>query len=551
MPSVSSVPRIVRHAARLQQVVSVLTKYGVAPWLRHVPLQWVQRHLETADGIAIAQLTGPERVREAITEIGTTFIKLGQILSTRPDVVGLALAEQLSSLQSQTPPDPTDTIRGIIMEELGVPLEEVFLTFDDEPLASASIGQVHRATLLDGSDVVVKVQHSGIEQQIRNDLEIADELARLAENYSEDLALYQPVATVEELRRTLLAELDFRKELRNLQVFDAHFSRDHGIRFPKAYPDFSTPRVLTMEYLQGVHVNSVADILATGHDNTRVANAGAKAFLEMVFRDGFFHADPHPGNLLLMDDGVIGIIDCGMVGRIDDSLREQLEDLLMAAGDADVEHLVDLIVALGSLPNDFDRHALARDIADYFDRFACLPLDQINIGDAMTDAISTIRKHRIRLPARVSMLIRMLAVLEGTAEGISPEFHLMALLQPYKRRILSRRFSPSRLRRKSMAVVRHWSHLIDIVPGDVADILDRIKQGSFDVHLEHRRLDTIVNRLVLGIITAALFIGSALLWSRSVPPLLGDYSIPGCIGSLMAVYLTARLLRAIRSSGDI
>lgn len=551
MPSVSTVPRMVRNAGRLQQVISVLTKYGLAPWLRHVPSKWVQRHLNTADGVAITNLTGPERVREAITEIGTTFIKLGQILSTRPDIVGLELAEELSRLQSQTPPDPTETIRQIISDELGQPLDALFQHFDDKPLASASIGQVHQATLLDGSEVVVKVQHSGIESKIRNDLEIAVELARLAESYSEELALYQPVATIAELRRTLLAELDFRQELRNLQVFSAHFRNDARVRFPKAYPDFSTPKVLTMELLRGVHVSSIADISATGENHEQVANTGALVFLDMVFRDRFFHADPHPGNLLLMEGGVIGIIDCGMVGRIDDHLREQLESLLMAVGDADVDHIVDLIVTWGSLPTNFDRNSLLRDIEDYFDRFGCLPLDQINVGEAMADAIATVRTHRIRLPARVAMLVRMLAVLEGFGAGISPKFHLMDLLQSYKIRIMMRRLSPRRFQKKAKAALRHWSHLIDIVPGDVADILDRVKQGSFDVHLQHRRLDTIVNRLVLGIITAAFFVGASLLLSHNVPPHFGSYSIPGCLSFLIAIYLTVRVLRAIRSSGDV
>jgi ubiquinone biosynthesis protein len=506
MPSVSSIPRIVRNAARLQQVVGVLTRFGVAPWLRRVPLRWVQRYLETSNGVAISELNGPERIREAITEVGTTFIKLGQILSTRPDVIGVELAEQLSQLQSHTPPDDTSFVRDLITAELGRPIDDLFATFDDHALASASIGQVHRATLQDGSQVVVKVQHSGIEQKIRNDLEIAMELAQLAQRYSEELALYQPVATVEELRRALLAELDFGQELRNLQAFGGHFQNDTDVRFPTAYPDLSTRRVLTMEYLEGIHVTSQDDITAAGFSPNEIAKRGANAFLSMLFRDGFFHADPHPGNLLLMPDGVVGIIDCGMVGRIDDSLREQIEDLLMAAADADVEYLVDIVSVLGELPADFDRNALSRDVSELFDQYACLPLDQIDIGDALNEAVLVVRKHRIRLPARVSMLIRMLAVL---------------------------------------------SHLLDIIPGDAADILDRIKQGRFDVHLEHRRLDVIINRLVLGIITAALYVGSSLLWSRSVPPLLGNYSIPGVLGTVAAIYLTIRLLRSIRDSGNI
>lgn len=542
---------MVRNAGRLQQVIAVLAKYGLAPWLKRVPLQWVQRHFETTDGTAIAELSASARVREAITEIGTSFVKLGQILSTRPDIVGLELAEELSQLQSQTPPDAIETIRDVIATELGRPLAEVFAQFSDTPLASASIGQVHRATLMDGSEVVVKVQHSGIDENIRNDLEIAEELARLAEAYSDELALYDPVATVGELRRTLLAELDFRQELRNLQAFHARFRDDKTIRFPQAYPDLSTSRVLTMQYLKGTHVTNRSELLAAGGDPARLADAGASAFLEMVFRDGFFHADPHPGNLLLLSDGVIGIIDCGMVGRIDPMLREQIEDLLMAATDTDVELLVDSLVRLVNLPPNFNRDALCRDTSDFFDRYAFLPLEEIEVSTALNEATAVIRRHHLRLPARVSMLIRMVAVLEGTARQISPDFQFMKVLQPYRRRILKARLSPTRLRRKAFAVMRHWSHLFDIMPADLADILDRVKQGRFDVHLEHRRLDKIVNRLVLGIIAASLFIGSSLLWSRNVGPMIAGYSVPGGLGAAAAVHLSFRLLRAIRASGDI
>lgn len=551
MKPVSTFPRMVRNAGRLQQVIAVLAKYGLAPWLKRVPLKWVQRHLETSGGKSIAELSGRQRVREAITEIGTSFIKLGQILSTRPDIVGLELAEELSRLQSQTPPDTPASIRRMIAEELQRPLEEVFSKFDDTPLASASIGQVHRATLHDGSEVVVKVQHPGIEEKIRNDLEIAEELASLAETYSDELALYRPVDTVAELRRSLLAELDFRKELRNLQTFQARFRKNTSIRFPQAYPEFSTSRVLTMQYLDGIHVLNRRDIESAGACPSQLAVTGAQAFLDMVFRDGFFHADPHPGNMLLLADGVIGIIDCGMVGRVDVTLREQIEDLLLAALDGDVEHLVDLLARMAELPPNFNRHALCHDVADFVDQYAWLPLDEIEVSTALNEATAMIRRHHLRLPGRASMLIRMVALLEGTAMQISPDFQLMKVLQPYKRRILRSRFAPARLRRRAASAARHWAHLMDIMPGDVADILDRVKQGSFDVHLEHRRLDRIVNRLVLGVISASLFMGSSLLWSRQVPPTIAGWSVPGGIGCAVALYLSFRLLRAIRASGDI
>jgi ubiquinone biosynthesis protein len=550
MPSISSLPQVVRNAARLQQVLSVLTKYGLADWLHRVPLDWIQQHFRTSQGADIARLSWPQRVREAITELGTTYIKLGQILSTRPDIVGSELAEELSNLQSNTIPDAPEIVRELIETELQHPVSELFVSFDDVPVASASIGQVHRATLPDGQEVAVKVQHAGIEEKIRNDLEIALELAKLVESYSQEAALYRPVATVGELKRALLTELDFCQELRNVQTFSGHFRDDDNVRFPEVYPELSTRRVLTMEYLQGIPVSDRSTLIASGCDLQQLAERGASVFMDMVFRDGYFHADPHPGNLLVLPEGVIGILDCGMVGRIDELLRDQFEDLLLAAVDGDSERLVDSITTLGELPDDFDRRSLNLDVAEFFDRYAMLDFKEFELSAALNDATDIIRRQHIRLPARLSMLLRMLAVLEGTAEQLSPSFQLVEVLRPYRSSIIKRRLSPARIRRRMMSAYRRWSHLLDIVPGDVADILEKIKQGRFDVHLDHRRLDRVVNRLVLGIVVAALFVGSSTLWSSNVPPHVLGYSLPGTLGCLFAVYLGSRLLVDIKRSSD-
>ncbi|MEO2030801.1 MAG: AarF/ABC1/UbiB kinase family protein [Planctomycetaceae bacterium] len=550
MPSLTSIPQAVRNAGRLQQVISVLAKYGLATWLHRIPLDWLQKHFRTSQGDAIARLTWPERVREALAELGTTFIKIGQILSTRPDIVGPELADQLSALQSSVPPDDFAAVRALIEKELRKPIEEVFASFEETPIASASIGQVHRARLHDGQQVAVKVQHPGIEEKLRSDLEIAHELATLVETHSTEAALYRPVTTVDEIRRSLLKELDFGQELRNAQIFARHFHDDPRVRFPGMFPEFSTRRVLTMEFLQGIELSRIEAEAGDTIDLQVLAEQGAGVFLEMVFRDGLFHADPHPGNLLLLTDGVIGILDCGMVGRIDELFRDQFEDLLLAAVDGDSEGVVEGIISLGELPEAFDRRLLTHDIVEFFDHYSTLEFSDFDLGTALNDATAIIRRQNIRLPARLSMLIRMLAVLEGTAESLSPSFQLVDLLRPYRARIVRRRLSPARLRRRMLAAYRQWSHLIDIIPGDVADILQNVKQGRFDVHLDHRRLDGIVNRLVRGIIVAALFVGSSLLWSRSVPPHLYGFSIPGVLGSSLAIFLGARLLADLRDSAD-
>ena len=357
---VSDLPRMVRNAGRFHEVVAVAAKYGLAPWLANVPADWVQRHFRSRDGRQISELTEPQRVRMALAELGTTFIKLGQILSTRPDLVGLEMATELTKLQSNTPADDPEKVVATIEADLGQHPDSLFREFDPQAFASASIGQVHRAVLDDGTRVVVKVQHHGIEERVQNDLEILLQLAELAEHYSKELAQFRPVATASEFRRTLLDELDFTREERNLIRFTNNFRDDPGVCFPKAHPERCSRRVLTMDELQGISVAKGPLLIDAGFDLTDVARRGANMFLQMVFRDGFYHADPHPGNLMVLQDAAIGVLDCGMVGRVDEELREQIEDLLLAAVDQDADRLTEAVVDLGEVPSDFDRSAPAK-----------------------------------------------------------------------------------------------------------------------------------------------------------------------------------------------
>ncbi len=548
---VSDLPRMVRNAARFHEVVSVAAKYGIAPWLSNIKADWIQRHLRSTDGQQISELSEPERVRMALTELGTTFIKLGQILSTRPDLVGPEMAAELTKLQADTPADGAEQVIATIDQELGQHPDQLFREFDPQAFASASIGQVHHAVLQDGTRVVVKVQHAGIEEKIENDLEILMYIAELAETHSKELSQYRPVATAAEFRRTLTEELDFTREQRNLIRFIQNFSDNPGVRFPAPHPERCSRRVLTMDALQGIGLSSSTRLAESGFDLSDIARRGANMFLEMVFRDGFYHADPHPGNLMVLQDAVIGVLDCGMVGRVDEALREQVEDLLMAAVDQDTERLVDALVELGEVPPDFDRTALRSDVAEFVDRYGSVSIDDFDLSGALNGMVEIIRRHHILLPSRVSLLIKMLVMLEGTSQQLSPDFSIVELLEPYRAESIKRRLSPQRMLRKLQNAQRDWLRLAESFPGDITNLMERVRKGSFDVKLEHRRLDSIVNRLVLGILSAALFVGSTSLLSSQVKPLLWETSVPGALGCFVAVFLGFTLLRAIKKSGSI
>jgi len=349
----------------------------------------------------------------------------------------------------------------------------------------------------------------------------------------------------------LLRELEFGRESRNLQQFRRNFAHDSTVRFPEPLPDLSTNRVLTMEWLDGISIRDAEALRAAGFDLNGVARQGATVFLEMIFRDGFYHADPHPGNLVVMADGRIGMLDCGMVGRIDDLMRETIEELILSIADRDAVALTNVIIRLCNAPQSLDRPSLANDVTDFLSYYGSQPLRQFDLGGAFSELIDLIRRYKLFLPSRVSLLLKVLVTLEGTARKLSPQFNLIELLEGYQRKILFRHLNPKQTIRKLRRIYVEWNHLGETLPGAITDVVEQLQAGRFDVNLEHRRLEPSVNRLVLGLMASALFVGSSLLWSRATPPTLYGVSIFGALGALASVILGFRLLWAIHKSGHL
>jgi len=547
---IPSIPQIYRHVNRWREIVTILSRYGLAGWISRLEMDFVKGILKNRDGQALAQLPGETRIRLALEELGPTFIKLGQIFSTRPDIVGIELAEELKHLQADAPADPADTVQQTVETELGCPLADVFAEFAPEPLASASIGQVHGALLKTGERVVVKVQHAGIRQRVNIDLEMMAALAQLAERIPE-LALYRPVALVDEFKRALRRELDFLREQRNMCQFARDFENDAAVHIPNSYPEFSTARVLTMERLEGTKLSGFAGGNGRGLDAQKLARRGAIIYLKMIFTRGFYHADPHPGNLVLMEENVIGLMDFGMVGRLDETAREEIEDMLAAIVDHDANHLTAIIMRVGATPAGLDHSLLAVDIADFVDHYGSQPLESFDLSGALQEMVELIRRYHITLPAQLAMLLKVLIMLEGTGRMLSPNFALIELMQPYRRQLLRRRLSPLRQVKKLQRILVETEQLVEMLPRRLIDILDQVQSGKFDVHLDHRGLEPSVNRLALGMITSALFLGSSIMLSTGVRPILFDVSIPGAIGCAVSLLLAFRLLRAISKSGRL
>jgi len=546
---ITTIPNVYRNVNRWGEILAILSKYGLADWVSRFDVALVKGFLKNRDGEKLAHLNRETRIRMAIEELGPTFIKFGQILSTRPDQVGMPLAQELQKLQTGVACDDPKIVRETIEAELEQPLERLFADFDTTPLASASIGQAHRARLHSGDDVVVKVQHAGIRRRMEVDLDILGGLAQLAEKLPE-LQSYRPQATVAEFRRVVRREFDFEREARNLQQFARNFARSPYVRIPRLYPDLCTGRVLTMEWLDGSRLCDPVVRQSAAIDLKQVTRHGAEMYLEMIFHHGFYHGDPHPGNLIVLPDGAIGLVDFGMVARLDEQLREDIEDMLIAIVSQDSQQLTSLVMRLGAVPPGLDEPALSVDLAEFVNHYANQPVEAFDLAGALTEMIEIVQRYRIALAPQMAMLIKVLVMLEGTAKMLQPNFSLMELIEPYQKKMLRRRLSPARQMRKARRIYSEVEKLAEILPRRLRDILQQVESGKFDVHLDHRGLEPSVNRLVLGLLTSSLFLGSSLMISQHVWE-FHSVPVPGTLGVLLSAFLGWRLLRAISKSGRL
>ena len=555
---ISAIPHLYRNIRRWTEILSVLSKHGLADWISRLNIDFFKGKTGSGEPSSSSH-SSTQRARLALTDLGPTFIKFGQILSTRPDLIGIELAMELKKLQNEVRPEAFSSIKKTVEQQLGQKIEDSFQEFEETPIASASIGQVHVARLNDGQQVAVKVQRSNIESKIHQDLEVLAGLAHLAERIPE-FAAYRPTALVAELSRVMRRELDFGREERNLVQFAANFDADNSVEIPVPFTDYCTSRVLTMSFLRGVSLDDTDQIQLLEIDRDEVARRGAELYMEMIFSHGFYHADPHPGNFLLISGNVIGLLDFGMVGRIDEYLRESIEEMLMAIVNQDVPMLTTLIKRVGQVPTDLDEGALGGDVAEFVQIFATQSLGEFDLAGALTEMTEIIRRYDIVLPTQAAMLLKVLITLEGTTRMLNPRFCLMEVMEPFHRKMLLRRFSPRRQLRKFRRIYMEMERLAEVLPSRLLDIFEQVQEGRFDVHLDHRGLGPSINRLVLGMLASALFLGSALMLSRQVPPLLftetpvwgmKDLSLLGLTGCVVSLLVGLRLLWAIGRSGHL
>jgi ubiquinone biosynthesis protein len=541
---------LVTRRDRLIEVADVLRRYGfasIATQLEgaggpgHRVVQAMAEHLIDP---ALADESAGQRLRGALTELGTTAIKLGQLLSLRPDVVGAATATELAGLRAGVPADPAGHAEATIRDELGADVTELYATFDPAPLASGSVAQVHRATLHDGTAVVVKVLHREVKRRVLEDLELLSALAVWAEAVSPVAHRLRFAAVTADFDRSMRGAVDLRLELGNLQRFGAMFADDAGVRIPRAYPDRSSAGVLTMEEMTGHVLEDAGSVRAAGWTPDELATRTATIYLDMVFRHGIYHTDPHPGNFLL-NPGVITILDFGDVARITTTKRQQLEDLIAAAGSGDARAVTDALLAITDAPPGVQAEDVLDDVESNITDHLAGGIDAIDLTAVSRGLAVVVQAHGLSLPAEIALVLRVVTLLQGLAADIGADLDLQAITRPFALDLVRRRLDPKEALGRALRTGRAWERLVETLPGEVTALLQQIRrEGGADLRL--RDPDGIADHIVDGILTAALVLSAGELVSRAVPPKLGSLSVPG-LAVAGAAWLRYRSIRARRA----
>ncbi|MCS7246054.1 MAG: AarF/ABC1/UbiB kinase family protein [Thermomicrobium sp.] len=512
----SSWPRqLLVHRRRVTEIAGILSRHGLA-WLLDqlgIPLQPRPKHAPGSHPVPV-----PVRLRLALEELGPTFIKLGQILSTRPDLLPPPYIEQLALLRDRLPPVPVEQIIAEIERSFGRPLEELYTRFDPVPIASASIGQVHAATLPTGTSVIVKVRKPGIADVIEEDLALLRDLAATATRRSQLARLYDLTGLVDEFAWTIRSELDYRREGRNADRFRILLRDRPDIVIPRVFWHRTTDTVLTMRRIEGIPIDRVDELDRAGIDRTDLALRAARFVLDCVLVHGFFHADPHPGNFAVLPDGRIVVYDFGMVGRLDPGYRAELLDALIALVRNDLDALIDSLSRLGIVRHEADRPALRRELQHLVDRYLGLSLGEYRMGEIAEDFFRLIRRWRLTLPPELSLLMKTLSMHEGVGQRLDPQFRPFQIAEPYVRRLIVERYLPASWFPHLLRMAEDGARQAVELPRRVDRLLRRIEQAELEVtmHLAElpeatHQLNALVNRLIIAILLAAAAISFSLL----------------------------------------
>lgn len=551
---------VARDIGRVQDIASILIRYGFGGFVRVLgmgkALERAGRVLHWQHAEEYVNLDTPQRIRRVLEELGPTFIKLGQILATRVDVFPPAFIAEFEKLQDQAPPIPFDDLLEQVEEDIGGSIDEIFAEVDREPLAAASIAQVHKAVLKDGTPVILKIRRPGLRKIIESDLRLLHRIVEIAESESPELRRFHPREIVRQFNQSLRRELDFAGECRNAERIAASLPAEYHIKIPKVYWEWTGERINVQEYIDGIQGRDMEAVENAGLDRKLLADRGTRAVLKMIMEDGFFHADPHPGNVFYLKDNELAFIDFGMVGRITEERREQVVSLLYGM----VNHAP---AKVAEILEDWSNHVYSDDqmliveIEAFVDQYSSLALKDLSLTAMLGDLMALLRDHKLILPGDLALLIKAYITLDGLGRHLNPEFNTLVFAAPYVQEIMLERYRPE------MIAKRGWRNLISLVdllsslPRDLRKLLHATRKGALQVdinvtHLDYyvNKTDSAISRLSMSIITAALIIGSSIIMTVKGGPEIFGLPAFGFLGFTFAAIGGIWLLMSIWQSGS-
>lgn len=551
-----------KNIARYREIIQILLKYGFDELLDRYGLDKYLKGgikiFSKGEKSSFEHLAREERVRKALEDLGPTFVKLGQMLSIRPEILPPKYITELQKLQDQVPPFSFAEARRIIEEDFENDLDDIFAKFSEEPDAAASLAQVHRATLKSGEDVIVKVQRPDISSKIDSDLDLLYSMAQIiTRNLSEDL-VYQPTEVVDEFKHWIKKELDFNQEARNIERFKNHFQNNENIRIHSVYWDYCTSKVITMEYIEGIRISDIDKIEAAGLDRKKIARIGADITLTQIFDYGFFHGDPHPGNIFVLKGNVIAPMDFGLVGSLDKELRDQLAQLLSGFVHKNVDRIVRVFFNMGIIDDNLNLRGLKLDISELIDRYYQLEIKRINIEQIIADITTLVTKYKIKLPKNLFLMTKSMSLMESVAEKLDPDFNMVEVSRPHVRKFMIKRWSPKRITKELSLFLEDIKDLAETSPTNIKRILLKLRKGKFGINLHHQELDKFIhmldkasNRISFSLIIAALIIASSVLINFGRGLTIFGLPAIGLIGYLIAAIMGLWLVIAIVRSGRL
>lgn len=543
------------NLARLKDMAVILVRYGFGDLLHRLDLPVKNLVHSISPGIDM-ELDVFQRIRLALEELGPTFVKLGQILSMRPDILPLPMIRELTRLQDAVGPIPFDTVRQILEKEFDTPLEQLFHSFDPEPVAAASLSQVHKAVHRNRQKVLaVKVRRPGIVKIVETDLNILETLAEKIHNNMDAMQVYDLPGIVKANRRTLLREIDFSREARYTQIARSKILQETDIVIPEVFSEYTTPRVLVTAFIQGTKITTRLDLPAA--DRKNLAAVGMRSAVLQILDHGFFHADPHPGNMVITGDNRLCLMDWGMVGRLTPDEKNDLLFLIRAAVDKDSRKLTEMVLNIAIAGKTVNSRQLEKDLMEIMDIYLSLSLKEIRVRQLLEDLVGVLKSHGLRLPPEMSIVIKALITVEGTARMLYPELDVISEAEPHVRNLVSRQYSKGyiwqRLRNNLSAVWTLQQHL----PHTLSAILKKVEQDDLTIGFDHKNLKPLhkalensFNRLTLGIVLGAMIIGSSMIITTGVGPLLFGYPALGMTGYLISALLGLWLIITIIRGRD-